>query len=193
MLNRLVEDMRLASFRAYLAATVHSMTSIVPDVLDLAGSSVGDAMQRLRPGPRWPSITLRKVEHGQAGVATERMIEAGMVCPWRPAPLIGDAVISDGVPGAFVEAKIYGDSLDVKLCWKGAVLFTHRGTGYVMLDQQLPDIVVTGCCGRRLLDVIDHPLLRSSDLVIAAAAQVGGASSFAFEIGRSRLDVPWRP
>lgn len=52
MLGRLVERRRLASFRSYLSATVTSMSSLVADVLMIAGSDVPTAIRRLRPSER---------------------------------------------------------------------------------------------------------------------------------------------
>lgn len=193
MLDRLVENMRLASFRSYLAVTMDSMSAIVPDVVALAGSNVPDAMQRLRPGHRWPSITTRKAGHGDPGSVTGRRIKAGAVCPWRPEPLIADAIVCDDIEGPFVEVKVYGASLEVKLRGAGFVFFTHGGMGFVMLESPLPETVIGSCVGRVLLDVVDHPLFRGRDLMISQATQVGGGSSLAFDVGRAKLEVPWRP
>jgi hypothetical protein len=193
MLDRLVENMRLASFRSYLAVTMDSMSAIVPDVLALAGSNVPDALQRLRPGHRWPSITTRKAAHGDPGSLTGHRIKAGSVCPWRPEPLIADAIVCDDIEGPFVEVKVYGASLEVKLRGAGFVFFTHGGTGYVLLERPLPEAIIGSCVGRRLLDVIEHPLFGDRDILISQSAQVGGGSSLAFDVGRMKLEVPWRP
>ncbi|WP_294282812.1 hypothetical protein [uncultured Sphingomonas sp.] len=192
MLDRLVENLRLASFRSYLAATMNSMSAVVPDVLDLAGSNVADAMQRLRPGHRWPSITRRKTAQGNPGAFTVPRGKARTVCPWRPDPLIADAVVSDGLDGPFVEVKVYGASLDVKLRGERFTFFTHDGTGFVMLESQLPETVVDSCVGRRLMDVVKHPLFAADRMMISGAAQVGGGSSLSFDVGRTELKVPWR-
>ncbi|HIV77468.1 MAG TPA: hypothetical protein H9899_08085 [Candidatus Sphingomonas excrementigallinarum] len=192
MIDRLVENMRLASFRSYLAATMNSMSAIVPDVLAIAGSNLADAMQRLRPGHRWPSITSRKTDQGNFGNITGRRIKAGTVCPWRPDPLIADAIVSDELEGPFVEVKVYGASLDVKMRGERFTFFTHDGTGYIMLESQLPETVIDSCVGRCLTDLVDHPLFATRSSSICAAAQVGGGSSLSFDVGRTRLEVPWR-
>jgi hypothetical protein len=193
MLDRLVENMRLASFRSYVAVTMDSMSAIVPEVLAFAGSNVPDAMQRLRPGHRWPSITTRKAAHGDSGSVNGLRIKAGSVCPSRPEPLIADAIVCDDIEGPFVEVQVYGASLEVKLRGAGFVFFTHGGTGYVLLERPLPETVIGSCVGRLVLDVLDHPLFRDRHLTISQAAQVGGGSSLAFDVGRARLEVPWRP
>ncbi|WP_294352344.1 hypothetical protein [uncultured Sphingomonas sp.] len=45
-----------------------------------------------------------------------------------------------------------------------------------------------GMPGARVL----HPLLSGRDFVIPGAAQVGGASSLAFDAVRVALQVPWK-
>lgn len=110
----------------------------------------------------------------------------------RPAPLIGDAVLAEGALGDYVEAKIFGGSLDVALRGDCFELSTQDGTGYVRYAGKLPDTVIAGCVGRPLTDVVDHPLLRSRGFVIEHAAQVGGASSLSFEVGRLGLELLWR-
>ncbi|MDR6145983.1 hypothetical protein QE363_001776 [Sphingomonas sp. SORGH_AS870] len=192
MLNRLVENMRLASFRSYLAVTMDSMSAIVPEVLALAGSNVPDAMQRLRPGHRWPSITTCRAGRDDPGSVTGRRIKAGAVCPWRPEPLIAEAIVCDGIEGPFVEVKVYGASLEVKLRGEGFVFFTHGGMGFVMLERLLPETVINSCVGHLLLDVIEHPLFGDRDFIISQSAQVRGGSSLAFDVGRTNLEVPWR-
>jgi len=191
MLNRLIESMRLASFRSYLSATVTSMSAPVPDVLAYAGSGVVEAMQHLRPGHQWPAVTKRRSTHPQNAMALNAA-KARKVCPWRPEPLIADTVVSDWENGSFVEAKVYGSSLEVKVRAEDFVFFTHDGTGFVMLEQSLPDTVVTACVGHRVSDVIEHALLGGREWVIAEAAQVGGGSSLAFDVGRSPVSTPWR-
>ncbi len=192
MMDRLVETMRLASFRAYLAATVVSMSSLVPDVLELAGSDVPGALQRLRPGHMWPGITAMEEQYGRTGPATNRRVRQGRRFVTRPAPMMGDAVVADGALGAFVEAKIFGGSLDVVLRDVGFEFSTQDGTGYIRFSTRLPDTVIAACEGRPLRDVVDHPVFRTRDYVIKHAAQVAGCPSMTFEIGRSTLEIPWR-
>lgn len=193
MLDRMMEQLRLASFRSYLAATVVSMSVLVPEVLELGSSGMADAMQRLRPGHIWPSVTAREAEYGRTGPATNRMVKPGRQLSRRPAPLMGDAVMSEGVFGPVVEAKVFGGSLDVVLRADGFRLSTMDGVGYLMFDQMLPDTIVAALPGRRLSDVLDHVLLHGRGFVISNAAQVGGGSSLAFDVGRLPVDVPWRP
>ncbi|MFD1949468.1 hypothetical protein ACFSGX_01640 [Sphingomonas arantia] len=160
MLDRLVETLRLASFRSYLLATVDSMSTLVPDVLALAGSDVPSALQRIRPGHMWPSTTKSGPEHGRLGQRRDRnvRIESRYVKP--PASLIGDAVITEGALGDYVEVRIVGGSLDVSLRSEGFELSTHDGTGHVRVPGGLPDTVLTACQGCPLTDVVDHPVLR---------------------------------
>jgi hypothetical protein len=193
MLDRLVETLRLASFRSYLAATVVSMSSLVPDILALVGSDTPSALQRIRPGHTWPAVTGMEDQYGRTGPRTNRRVKVAGLLVKRPAPLIGDAVLAEGALGDYVEAKIFGGSLDVALRGDCFELSTQDGTGYVRYAGKLPDTVVAAAVGRPLLDVVDHPVLRSRGFVIEHAAQVGGASAFTFQVGRLDLEMPWRP
>lgn len=192
MLDRLVERMRLASFRTYLLATVETMSALVPDVLRLVGADVPTALQRLRPSRMWPMITKMEGEYGRTGPATNRCVRVAGRLVTRPAPLIGDTVITDDALGDWVEAKVFGGSLDVALRSNGFELSTQDGTGYIRLAASLPDTVISACIGRPLTDVVDHPLLHTGGFVIQNAANVGGASSLAFDIDRLPLELPWR-
>jgi hypothetical protein len=193
MLDRLVETLRLASFRSYLTATVVSMSALVPDVLALVASDVPSALQRIRPGSSWPSITKLEAEYGRTGPTTNRRVKVGKRFFKRPAPLMGDAVLAEGALGDWVEAKIFGGSLDVTLRGGSFELSTQDGTGYVRCGGKLPDTVISACVGRPLTDVVDHPILQSRGFVISDAAQVAGASSLTFDVGRLPLELPWRP
>lgn len=192
MLDRLVETIRLASFRSYLLATVETMSALVPDVLLMAGSDVATALQRLRPGHMWPMITKSEGEYGRTGATANRRIRVAGRSVTRPAPLIGDTVISEDALGDWVEAKVFGGSLDVSLRSAGFELSTHDGTGYVKLADLLPDTMVAACVGRPLTDVVEHPLLHSRAFVIQDAANVAGASSLTFDVGRLALELPWK-
>ena len=198
-IDRLVESMRLASFRSYLAATVNSMSAIVPDVLAMVGSDVGSALQRIRPGYRWPSTTVarkavvrshiaRPLRHGSASPSFADPRAASYF-----APLIGDAIISDGSPGDWSEAMILGDSLDVVLRSDGYELSTRAGIACLKMASSLPATVIAVCEGRPLVEIVDHPLLRSGGFVIERAAQVKNCSVLSFNVGQVSLEVPWRP
>jgi hypothetical protein len=192
MLDRLVESLRLASFRTYLSATIVSMSSLVPDVLAMGDTDVPSALQRLRPGHIWPSITSREHEYGQTGPKSNRMVRVGPGRARRPAMLVGDAIIAEGVLGPWIEARVCGGSFDVVLRVDGFQLSTQDGFGYVRCPAELPSIVIEACAGRPLADVVDHPLLRAHDFVIKDAANLGGGSSFSFDVGRLPVELPWR-
>lgn len=192
MLDRLVETLRLASFRSFLSATVDSMSSLVPDVLEMAGSDVASTLQRIRPGHMWPSITRLEDQYGRTGPAFNRKVRVGGKLVTRPAPLMGDAVIAEGALGDWVEAKVVGGSLEVTLRSGGFELTTQDGTGYIRLAGKLPATVLAACPGRPLAEVIDHPLLRPRGFVIDRATDVAGASSLTFNVGRLALQLPWR-
>lgn len=198
-IDRLVESMRLASFRSYLAATVRSMSAIVPDVLSIAGSDVGSALQLIRPGHSWPSTTVARKASVRSHIA--RPSRRGPTSPSFAdpraashllAPVIGDAIIADGVPGDWIAAMIVGDSLEVVLRSDGYELSTHAGTAYLKMAGSLPATVIAACEGRLLGEVVDHPLLRSSGFVIERAGQAAGSSIIVFNVGQVSLEVPWR-
>jgi hypothetical protein len=200
MLDRLVETMRLASFRSYLAATVCSMSAIVPDVLATAGTDVASALQRIRPGHMWPmKMSSRKTfsRRQAARLSHGRFPAPSFVDPcavaYLPPLVVGDAIISEGAPGDWIEASILGDSLEITLRSDGYELSTHAGTAHLKLAGALPVTVLAACAGRPLAEVVDHPLLRSGDYVIERAAQVSGSSRLSFNLGQVGLELPWRP
>lgn len=204
MLDRLVECMRLASFRNYLGATVHSMSAIVPDVLATvpdvlatAGSDVTSALQRIRPGHLWPMSTAPKATTSKMAQASRRgypirTIGDARATTYRSPSRAGDAVIADGAPGEWVEVAIVGDSLEVVLRSDGSELSTHAGFAHLRLAGSLPDTVLAACEGRPLDDVVDHPLLRGRGYVVARSSKLASASTLQFEVGRVALEMPWR-
>lgn len=200
MLDRLVETMRLVSFRSYLAATVHTMSAIVPEVLAMAGTDVGSALQRIRPSHRWPASTVAREARRRPRSARLSRRAAGSPSFADPraaiyslTPLVGDAIISDGALGEWIEASILGESLEVVLRSEGYELSTHAGTAHLKLAGSLPATVTAACVGRPLVEVVDHPLLRAGGFVIERAAQVAGSTSLSFDVGRVDIGSPWRP
>lgn len=192
MLDRLVESLRLASFRSYLLATVDSMSALVPAVLEMVGSDVPSALQRIRPSQLWPETTATGSQRARPEAPDRPARARGRSAP-RPAKLIGDAVIADGALGDWLEARIAGRSLDVSLRSDGYDLSTRDGTGYILLAELLPDTVVAAAKGRALTDVVDHPLFRSRGFIVDRVAQVGNRTSLTFDAGRMAVDMPWRP
>jgi hypothetical protein len=108
MLDRLVETMRLASFRSYLLATVESMSALVPAVLGLVSSDAPSALQRIGPAHTWPSITKREAEYGRTEPKTNHRKKVDGRYVTRPAPQMGTAVIGEGALGDWVEANVFG-------------------------------------------------------------------------------------
>lgn len=200
MIDRLVETLRLASFRNYLGATVCSMSMIVPDVLAIAGSDVGSALHLIRPAHLWPSQTSpqKPVKRRQASHANRRWrskpsFADPCVYGHSPPMLVGDAIISDGALGDWIAVSIFGDSLEIVLRGDGYQLSTHAGTAQIQLVDALPDTVAAACVGRPIAEVVDHPILRSVDFVIEDAMQDAGATRLYFAVGQTSLDPPWRP
>ena len=181
VLDQMVENMRLTSFRTYLAATVHRMSSIVPDVLSVGRSDVGAALQRIRPGHLWPANTRPRS-------ALRDPMSARYNQP-LDTPLIGDTVILDGLKD-WIEATIYGGSLEVLLRGPAYTLSTHTGTARLKIEA-LPHTAVGSCVGRAIEDVVDHALLRGRGFVVEKAARVGTATIVSFEVGSLPLQVPW--
>ena len=199
MIDRLLDTMRLASFRTYLADTVCAMSAIVPDVLALAGSDVGTALQSVRPAHQWPSNTMprnapsQRITSKYCGMRASASKSAnGSSGHGQHRQLVGDAIISDGSSGAWVEAAVLGNSLEIVLRSNGYVLSTHAGTAHLNLKQPLPNTVITACEGRPINELVDHPLFQSADFIIERAATVAGASKLAFTVGQVGLVMPWR-
>ncbi|AGH50180.1 hypothetical protein G432_12295 [Sphingomonas sp. MM-1] len=184
VIDRLVETLRLASFRSFLASTVVSMSAIVPSVLDMVGSDVPSALQRIRPGHLWPRSTSR----AGRSPASSALGRKDLVWPMR----IGDAVMADGIL-AWVEAAILGSSLDIVLRAGGVELATYAGVARLQVDDRLPDTVLSACEGRPLDQIVDHPLLRGRGYVVDGAYQARDASVLTFDVGRRSLEMPWRP
>jgi hypothetical protein len=181
VLNRMVENMRLTSFRTYLAATVNSMSSIVPDVLSVGRSDVGAALQRIRPGHLWPENTRpRSALRGSMSSYYNQALDT---------PLIGDAVILDGLKD-WIEAVIYGGSLEVLLRGPAYTLSTRTGTARMKLEA-IPHTAVGSCVGRAIEEVVDHALLRGRGFVVEKAARVGTSTVVSFEVGTRPLEMPW--
>lgn len=191
MLDRLVETLRLASFRSYLLATVDSMSALVPAVLEMVGSDVPTALQRVRPSHLWPGSTETGSQRARPE-SPDRPAKTRSGSAPRPAKLIGDAVIADGALGDWLEARIAGRSLDISLRSDCYEFSTRDGTGYILFVGLLPDTVVAAAEGRALTDVVDHPLFRSRGFVVDRAAQVGNRTSLTFDVGRMAVEMPWR-
>lgn len=191
--------MRLASFRSYLAATVHSMSAIVPDVLAMAGSDVASALQRIRPAHLWPMKAAAQKTSNRRHTArlsgsrykTSPFTDLSAAAYYQP--LVGDAVISDKVPGAWIEACIFGDSLEIILRSDGYELSTNGGIAHLKLAGTLPDTVLTACVGRPVIEVVDHVMLRSGGYVIERVGKVAGYPRLSFDVGQADIDLPWRP
>ena len=200
VIDRLVETMRLASFRAYLDATVCSMSTIVPDVLAMAGSDVESALQRIRPGHLWPAKTSSRktfTRRPAPRLTRGRHSAPSFVDPsafaYLQPLLIGDAIISEGALGDWIEVSIFADSLEVVLRSNGYELSTLAGTARLKITRALPNTVTAACVGRAVAEVVDHPFLRSVGFVITDAEHVEDDTTLSFDVGQSTLDPPWRP
>jgi len=183
VLDRLVESLRLASFRTYLATTVNSMSALVPAIVELAGSDVASATQRIRPVHHWP----RRLHPLRPSVNARRRGGAAEYEP--PAPRVGDAVLADGL-SEWVEVAVAGASLDVLLRSDASELSTHDGMALLKLGP-LPEIALQACAGRAVDDVVDHPLLWGRGYMVERAVSFRSRSMIAFNVGRSPLRLPW--
>ncbi|MGJ3629342.1 hypothetical protein AB5I41_25275 [Sphingomonas sp. MMS24-JH45] len=177
MLDRLVESLRLASFRNYLAVTVNSMSALVSAIVELASSDVVSALQRIRPCARWPS----RLHPSRPSIHNWRRTGAAQYEP--PAPRVGDAVLADGLSES-VEVAVAGASLDVVLRSDASELSTHDGMALLKLGP-LPEIALQACAGRAVDDVVDHPVLRGRGYVVDRAVSIRSRSMLTFEVGRS--------
>ncbi len=195
LVEGLAAELRLASFRRYLQATVDGMSSLVPDVLALAGFDATRALDCVRPGHLWPGRVARRPQAGSAAAA-RRAVKAKSLgrTPATAWPLIaraGDAVIAEGLFGPWIEAAIVERSLEVVLRSEGFELSTRGGVADLRFAGRLPESVVALCPGRLLDEIVDHPLLRGRGYVVARAASHGDRFSVSFDVGRTGLVPPW--
>lgn len=195
---RMAEAMRLASFRAYLASAVDMMPTILPDVATLAGIGASDALQRLRPCASWSGCAGRNF----AMAAQKRLpsfATLGRRFSATPAgdayahlARVGTALLSDGALADWIEIVASGQWLEITMRSKAFELATFEGMARLKVEGRLPDVLLSTCAGRRLEDVVDHPLLRDRSLVIDSAWLMGSGTVLQFRIGGSRVAFPWR-
>lgn len=186
MVDQLVAKMRLASFRTYLCATVWTKSAIAPDVLGLAGCDAASALQRIRPCQRWPESTQPQPSGRALFIRTNQKVGFS-----NAAQRHRDAVIADGLKD-WIEAAIVGCSLEGVFRSSGFELSTRDGCARLKL-KSLPDTILAACLGRSLDEVVDHPLLRDRGYVITRTNQLASEPMLEFDVGRLRLEMPWRP
>lgn len=186
-IDGLVDNLRLASFRAFLCATVRTMSAIVPDVLEVGGCDQTSALQRIRPAHSWPQSTQPSGTGGPAlFIRTNPKARSN-----ASAPRYGAAVIADG-PKEWIEAAIIGCSFDVLYRSFGLEFSTRDGLGRLRLGT-LPEAILAACPGRTLDAVVDHPMLRGRGFLITRTWQHPSGSMLEFDVGRAPLLLPWRP
>lgn len=196
-IEQVAAELRLASFRTYLQATVDGMSALVPDVLALAGADVARAFDAVRPGHLWPHRTAIRRSGGAAGIADKRFSAGGKGSAFAfPAgsisgSLVGDAVIAEGLFGPWVEARVVGTSLEAVLRSDGFELVTRVGVAYLTMAGRLPQTVVALCRGRALDKVVDYHLLRGRGYVVDLAVSRGDRTSLLFKVGRTAIVPPW--
>jgi len=196
-IDRFVIDFRLASFRAFLRATVHSMSALAADVLEFAECDVKTALNAVRPVRHWlknisaPSSS----SHGLIGrrIPRSKREDPVRIELWRAEPydLRGDAIIQEGALSDYVAVSIFGSSLEVYVHGAGFRLVTRAGTAHLILDSALPATLAAACQGRALDDIVEHPLLRGRGIVVSEIKQSGGGSVVVFRGGESPLKLPW--
>ncbi len=96
-----------------------------------------------------------------------------------------------GLP--YVAGTTYGDDVVVTgvelapgVLWYG----DHHHAKLVVKTVTLPLAMVPGLAGRRVADVVDHPVLRLLDDEIVAVHQAQGNAVFTTTIGTLRIDDP---
>ncbi|WP_242154033.1 hypothetical protein [Sphingomonas sp. BAUL-RG-20F-R05-02] len=190
-------ELRLTSFRAYLQATVVTMSPLAGLVLEAADFEVGQALQSLRPSKNWLSApdTDRRFFHTRHA-PTALGTHSEHACsrePWseNPADPTGEALLQDGSVGDFVMLVVLGSSVEIHLHGQGFQLATRAGTAYLALPQPLPDTVALYCEGLDLDAVVDHPILRGRKYVIADVLQMAGRSIILFDVGELPVVMPW--
>lgn len=195
-IDRVAGDMRLASFRAFLRATVSSMSALAPDVLGSVGFDVEQALGILRPVRNWLNDAhayispVRRPKGRRVGGGREWSIRVDL---WggEPHDLRGDGIVREGALGDFLLIGILGSSLEIHLQGTAFQLTTRAGVAHLALDRTLPDMLAASCRGRPLDDVVDHALMRGRGLVVDEVLQTDCRSVLVFACGEIGLRTPW--
>lgn len=197
MIEQIAAELRLASFRSYLQATVDGMSALVPDILALAGADVAHAFEAMRPGQLWPRrLPVRR--HGRAVADVNKCFGAGRSRS-RFAPPIGSTggtlgaseIIGERLIGPWIEARVNGPSLEAVLRCDGFELMTRSGIAYLTMFRPIPETAITYCRGRALEEVVDHPVLRGRGYVVKLAISSDDRIWFSFDVGRTAIMPPW--
>lgn len=195
-IEQIAAELRLASFRSYLQATLDAMSALVPDILALAGADVAKAFDAMRPGPSWPRGSVIQ-RYGRTAGGANRLFSAGRLGSRSALPtgstgraLGADEVIGERLVGPWVEARIIGTSLEAVLRWNEFELVTRSGIAYLTLFRRLPETVVAFCRGRPLDEVVDHPVLRGRGYSVNLAVSLNERTWLSFNIGRTAIVPP---
>ncbi|NYD89214.1 hypothetical protein [Sphingomonas melonis] len=198
-ITRMVEAMRLASFRDYLASVVDLMPTILPSVAESVGLTLPETFQRLRPSAAWPACTGRSVA---APVRKRLPSFAIMGRRWSAtlssndihaeSPRIGAALLPEAAPTDRIEIVPMGRWLEIVYRKDAFELTTREGAAQLRLEGRLPEVIQSTCVGRRLDEVVDLALLRDQGLVIESVRVLSPYTLLQMRVQGSAVAFPWR-
>lgn len=141
-----------ANYRSYLAGIVSEATPILLDLcghwsIDLAALVAG-----IRPPVRWPYDP-------PAGIRYAPALDGGAVERRRRLRIVAS-----------------GAALEVRARMEGCFLTTSAGRLHLWLTDNVPETVAHGAPGRRLGDVVSHPVFDERSYTIVSCTLVGSST-----------------
>lgn len=199
-IERLLTEMRLASFRSYLSSVTTSMSVLVPSTLDHLGINLDTALQRLRPTRAWPY----GAERSDRAFESRTRSASGRARPpvWPTGdphidiyllPLrMGTATLSGAGLSDWVELVNSGRCLDVMVRGARFELTTAGSAARLKLAGRMPETMRSASEGRVLADIVDHPIFRGRPYRVRQATCCGKSTALEFEVGCMPVEMPWR-
>ena len=197
-IERMAAGARLQSYRSYLQATVRYASPILLAAVGREGVLLDDVVQGLRPPPDWPrrDYDAHAYRHAAAALA------AGAAGRWSSPGAAMNAYLARG--GSVVRlatrslgvliVRVVGGSVEVSLRLGTYRMSSSEGVGRLRLNRFLPETATTGCVGRALSAVVDHPLLRRAAWTvdrIEGRGEGGRCSVLVFATGQEPIVLPW--
>lgn len=201
-IERLAARMHLASFRAWMRATVSRMSSLVPALLEGEGVALDDALMRLRPGAAWTAVTRHGPSYGVWMHSVAERFYFGLVASTSGVlPSRGDVqaeLVLRCRASSFdhVVLNVVEHGIEIAIGGAGYQLATARGVGRLFVTQDLPEAAAAACIGRPIEEVTDLPLLAGRGLTVDSADRRPGGWVLAFAVEelalscRSLIAVP---
>lgn len=166
------ERERLRLFRSHLRATVCKVSPLLLELALMEGIAIGDAVALVYPPQDWPWRPLADFPPGLVRRSQQRKTWLGTpgrqeVARFRrtfanPGVVIREA---DDTRGRFAirpTEGVLGFTAAIGPC----LLSAFGRTAMLKLHEQVPETLILGMPGRRLCQIIDHPLFLSDEFMI---------------------------